>query len=733
MVLLSLVICMGVTTNAWAEPGNDTTAPLVEGAVFTTTTVDKPAEDGITNNIELNLSVIEEATGIKSIQVSIYSYVEGNSSPILIFADKNFEEGVYTGNITIDIPVSRSNAAGIYRLGSIEIVDNAGNTTRYFDHYNSAGYKKDAQDRDYLKCYGENDETNGCYIDANGATVQINSNGDDTAPIVTEATVINSSITRPGTIELKLDVIEESGIESVEVTYTGKKDGQDIMISFFPVEYDVVGNVVTVYMPVSETDTAGKYYVSDIRITDTQGNNRKYTFDYSTYTYYVEDEEMYIQDTGNENFKCYIKDGATVTVESSGDDTAPIINKITLDKHTVVKPGVLNMTLDLTEADEVKQVGVYLRKCNGTEQDWINYYAKYDEKKKSDRVVVNFPIATATEGGEYYIERIEINDYSGNKREYALFDYENGYSTEGDKAYIADNNDSNIKAYLEKNQTIMLEDEFEVDFEVALSNQNLLSLINDMPEGETGKIYIDGEGIAKAQIFEAIKGKDKTVIFYKDNYQWVFNGKDVTEPKDINLEVTFEMVNGGEYGVDGNLLKIVFPENGVLPGKTNVRIKSDYTYQLYEVTETMYLYYLNEDALEYQEGSDIAYLLDGTDHWCKFDITHNSVYMVSNEKIENDTTDTDDKEDGSDDNKEDITDNDKEDITGDEDMSDDETDDDSDDENVDGDTEEDSSDDDSNKDEVPDTGDNSSVGICVVLLVGSILSVVCFGRKRRHI
>ena len=726
-MLLSLAACICLTINVWAESGNDTTAPLVEGAVFTTNTVDKPTEDGATNNIELTLSVVEEGTGINNIRVSIYSYVDGNSSPIIISAEKVFPDSAYTGDITVEIPVSKSCAAGVYKLGLIEIVDNAGNTQSYFDHYDINGYMKDSQDREYLKCYEEDDETNACFIDANGSTVRINSTGDDTAPIVTQATVINSSVTRPGNIELKLDVIEESGIETVEVMYMGKKEKQDIMISINPLEFEEENNAVTVYMPVSEYDTAGQYYVADIRIIDTQGNKRQYIFDYSTYTYFVEDDAKYIQDSGDENFKCYIKDGATVTVESNGDDTAPIVSKITLDKHTIVKPGVLNMTLDLAQADEVKQVVVKLRKCTGTEQDWINYYANYEEKKKSDSVIVNFPIATATETGEYYIEEILISDYSGNERRYGLYSLEDGYPIDGNKAYIADFYDATVKAYLSENQYIVLEDEFDVNFEVALSNQKLLSLINSMPEGETGKVYIDGDGIAKAEVFEAIKGKDKTIIFYKDNYQWIFNGKDVTETKDIDFSVTFEMVDGEEYGVDGNLLKIIFPENGVLPGKANVRIKSDYTYQLYEVTEAMYLYYLNEDdgALEYQDGSDIEYLLDGTDHWCKFDITHNSVYMVSNEKIENNTEDKDEDTSGegdkSDENATDEDNSNEGTETG------DDTDDTSSDDNK---EDENTSD---NLDETPSTGDNSNAMICVVLLAGSILSMVCFSRKRRHI
>ncbi len=638
MLLLSMVLCLCTVGSVWAESGSDTTAPLVTKATFVTKSVDKPTSEGATNNVQLKLSVVEEATGISRVQVGVYGYKGGNTSPVLLFGEKVYEgedDSAYTGDIVIDIPVSKTDASAVYKVGFIEITDNAGNKREYFDHYATSGYRKDSANKEYLLCYGEKDATNACYIDTNAPTVTVKSNGDDTAPIVTGAKFLNTSVDRPGTIKLELDVIEESKLKSVDVSYMGKKGNQDILIGYSPTEFDVSENKVTSYVDVSEDNTAGDYYVESIRISDTEGNERYYIFDYATYTYFIDEEGSYIKDVGNENCKCYIKNGATVTVKSNGDDIAPIIKKVTLKTHTVKKPGILPMTLELKEADEVKKVAVKIRNCNGTEQDYIAYTKEFDEKVKLDSVTIKMPIATASELGKYYIEEILITDYSGNERRYFDANYESKYPVTGNKAYIPDLYDNTKKAYLAKNKFITLEDEFEVNFEVALSNKKLLNKIKNMPEGETGKIFIDGKGIAKAEIFKAIKGKNKTIVFYKNNYQWVFNGKDIKEAKDIKLKVTFEMVDGTEYNVSGNLLKIVFPANGVLPGKANVRIKSDYTYELYEVTEAMYLYYLNEnnDKLEYQNDSDVSYLLDGTDHWCKFDITHNSTYMVSNEKI----------------------------------------------------------------------------------------------------
>jgi hypothetical protein len=46
------------------------------------------------------------------------------------------------------------------------------------------------------------------------------------------------------------------------------------------------------------------------------------------------------------------------------------------------------------------------------------------------------------------------------------------------------------------------------------------------------------------------------------------------------------------------------------------------------------LYYLN-NAVVSLEHNDFDLVLDSTDHWCRFDITHNSTFLVSGTKLKN--------------------------------------------------------------------------------------------------
>ncbi len=634
LVIMLVCVCSCVATKGMvcAASGADTTAPAVTSATIRTASVNKG------KNIQLDLAVVENDTGIAKIQVGMYCYKGTNTSPLLIFADLDYtgENAVsqYTGTITMDVPVASSDAAGSYYIGYIEIVDNAGNKNVYFDHYNKDGYYVSG-DKYYLQCYGQKDATNACLI-TNGAYVTVVSNGDDTAPIVTDVAFSSTTVKKTESIKAQLTVIEESEIADISLIYEAYKNGQAIMIGRWPLKWSKEGSVITAEMDLEDKDTAGSYYLTQITIKDSEGNSRNYACDFHyNKAYLTDDTGAYLVDTANSNVKCYIKDKSTVTVVSDGDDIAPIIKSITLQKETIAKPGVLPIDLVFEEEDEIKEVTVVVRREGATEQEIYNFTKKFSVKEKKSSYTVKFPIATAMNTDKYYIERIEVLDYSGNSRLYTAYGLEYPYLVEGNTTYMVDQYDSLKKAAFTTHCMFSVEDEFDVDFEVALSNADLLTKINEMEAGKTGKIFIDGKGIATAAMFEAIKGQDKTLVFYNDNYQWVFNGLTVTNAKDVTLKVTFDMIDGEEYSISEKLLQINFASNGELPGPASVRIKSDYTFELFEMTEAMYLYYLNPqtDKLDYESQSNIEYILDGSDHWCQFNVTHNSTYMVSGKKI----------------------------------------------------------------------------------------------------
>jgi len=629
---ISLLFCivLGMVSYAGAS-GLDTTAPVVTKVTLKSTSVNKP------ETFQIDFDVIEEETGIKSIQVSLYSRKANDQYTVFINTIKDYtdEDSLYSGTITLDFETTGV-TPGTYYVGNILIIDNAGNKGTYFDHYNVNGYYAH-NGKSYLQLYGQQDATGACEI-VNGATLQVISTGDDIAPIVTEFDFATTSVAKKGTFDVKMTVIEDSAVSSIDMIFEGYIKGAQIPLNInLPIsDWTQVDNIITATITLQDINPSGVYYLSQIRIHDTEGNYRYYHSDFHVNKRYpMDDNGDYLFDENNTDYRCYVIEGKTITVESDGDEAAPVIKTITLQKTTVAKPGILPIALELASADEVKQIQVVLRRNGQNEQETYFYYKTFEEKTALSSVVANFPIATDMNSDEYYLERLVLTDFAGNIRTYCAYGTDYPYLVENNITYMWDQYDLSIKAPFTSNCMVNVADEFDVDFELALSNKNLLTRIQSMEEGKTARIFIDGKGIAKAEFFQAIQGKDKTLVFYNDNYQWVFNGQTVTTAKDVQLKITFSMVDGSAYGTDNQLLQLDFAANGELPGPANVRIKSDYTYEIFEMTESMYLYYLNPttNELDYEKDSHIEYLLDGSDHWCQFDITHNSTYMVSGKKI----------------------------------------------------------------------------------------------------
>lgn len=96
--------------------------------------------------------------------------------------------------------------------------------------------------------------------------------------------------------------------------------------------------------------------------------------------------------------------------------------------------------------------------------------------------------------------------------------------------------------------------------------------------------------------FDAIYGEDKTIAYtgttsggYK--YTWIFNGKDITEPKAFNPEIKYESANEEkiriEVGSASDYQIISFAETGTFPGtaKISLDVSGKYTegtYRLYK-------------------------------------------------------------------------------------------------------------------------------------------------------
>lgn len=363
---------------------------------------------------------------------------------------------------------------------------------------------------------------------------------------------------------------------------------------------------------------------------------------------------------------------ANPMIAQAGEDvTAPVVTAVRVVNPEVTKPGVVNFELDVVEEDTgIKYLWIIFASMddfngNGFTQS-ERYYLDIMEDNMCEftgKLNVSMPVSNIKQNGEWRIFELRITDNAGNTNDYSyvlenvkdengndIYD-ENGYPVNRFTDVCRTWGNNNGKFEFE-NPTFTVKSEFDIDMQVSLSNPNLVTRLQEMEEGKTAEILVDNnsKGIVKKEIFDVIKGKNKRIILIMDGIQWIFYGKDIKNTtKDIDILTQVSSVSGVEYGNDENIVKVDFASNGVLPGEAQIRLKSDYLYDKYGISGTMYLYYCgdenedgNQDGDENQDGnsdlqeeqSDIKLLFDGTDKWCYFTINHNSTYLISDKKLE---------------------------------------------------------------------------------------------------
>lgn len=274
--------------------------------------------------------------------------------------------------------------------------------------------------------------------------------------------------------------------------------------------------------------------------------------------------------------------------------------------------------------------------------------------------------------------------------------------------YYADTDDENIDKIYEaynldamsdiENTPITIEQPTFTKYQTydKMINSHSSTFISDMKtvqEGETIVVNYSHVRLIPEEIFSIIQGKDITLIFdivdsHNDKgVQWVINGKDITNPKAIDLSTEMRMTNdkvnnknqeivdivynelvtretannellnkikaqeGTEYYVNylsnfdiqkDNFYEklvleytkyerneLVFKNNGELPGVMTIRYNPEFTFRGYLTDMNLNCYYVNGDQYELIK-SDIPVSLD---QCYEFDITHNSTYLLTMQEL----------------------------------------------------------------------------------------------------
>ncbi|MBR1884334.1 MAG: hypothetical protein IJ809_05330 [Clostridia bacterium] len=176
-----------------------------------------------------------------------------------------------------------------------------------------------------------------------------------------------------------------------------------------------------------------------------------------------------------------------------------------------------------------------------------------------------------------------------------------------------------------------------LDLENDKITESVIAKIKESSENVTVTINADSAPVIKSEVFEAIKGKNKLLVINYGANQWIFNGKDIKELKDI--DVSMSMKESGASNVDSDLASMVskalvldYADNGNLPGKALIRIKATDNVQSYLNSDNIYVYYYNEEDKKFEKVA--FYLTVSTDGYYEFYINHNSNYIITTEEVD---------------------------------------------------------------------------------------------------
>lgn len=165
------------------------------------------------------------------------------------------------------------------------------------------------------------------------------------------------------------------------------------------------------------------------------------------------------------------------------------------------------------------------------------------------------------------------------------------------------------------------------------ANNEILHIIYVAPENIDITINAESDSLIGEAIFNTIKGTNKNIVINFEDNQIIFNGTDIETPKSIDASIRVSSVE--DYNnikkIINNGVVVSFADNGDLPGKANVRIKSSDLLNNILGNKKIYLYLYNEEDNNFTEiDSEVT----KSDDFYEFSINHNSDYLLVTEKID---------------------------------------------------------------------------------------------------
>ena len=599
----------------------DTTAPeLISVEV-------EPSSIKAGQDVKVKVKIKEAGTGLVKAFVQLNNSKDGD---VMAYEDFNFETPLYSSkNKYIEkvfvIHTKENSAKGDWYLGCLDLTDQKGNTARYWG----------SADNNNILLNGEIALTEKIHINVTA------NKGDTTRPKINSISIQTPTVEKPGNLKIKLNLSEKKEIFNAQISIS-KADKSYVQVLDNYKSTDGNGNYI-IEIPIDSKIHNGEWEVDDIYIYDEAGNEIHYTS--RTCMGYLENMEGFYKEKFD-LLKFNI-------VGTAGDETKPVIKsvKVLNEGALVSKPGILEVEVEVVEDGEgIDQIDIVYEIPVDVEDTVLFesvenslsgcYFAVKGKElyfEDTPTIILDKPLKT----GKHILE-VPVNSVRPNG-EYIV--------------YVANAKDGADNEYRDQSRAprsfFTLVDEYEYAFEMGIGNPGLRDAVKALKDGEVGRIMLgkeSSENILPKQVLNDIAGRDKTLVCYRDGYQWIFRGLDIepSKTKDLNLTTRTFTIDGENLSSGKKAVGISFENNGELPGKVEFRFKTAFVKNFFGNEEALKLYHVEnseggyETDIDYQETdyeqippkkANIQVVLEEKDAWCYVDLTHNSKYVLSDSKI----------------------------------------------------------------------------------------------------
>lgn len=466
---------------------------------------------------------------------------------------------------------------------------------------------------------------------------------DITPPELTGVELSSSEVEVPGVIEVILTgQDDESGLDYGWLTYKNSVTNKIIGIS---VKSDRIydenkGGYVEVpagqmigILKLDQYQYPGSYELINVSLYDKADNSQ----------IYFKDSEEFPPEYGYKEL--LISSSFTVINENFKDTTPPELTGVELSLNEVEVPGVIEVMVTGQDDKSGLKSGWLRYKNQETGKEivfWIGRDGIYDAEGAlidvpEGKLLGTLKIDQYQNPGLYELSNAELYDRADNRQIYYkdIEDYQLEYGHKElpiSSSFLVINDGENYELTTNTANPNLVTD-----------IENVAAPADDQPPVRIGINYETGSTVPK-EVFTAISGENKEIVFEGGGLQWVFNGKDIQNEnlKGIDLNVNINNLNNFYEG-NANEIKdqvknkptyvLSFPENGVLPGKAKIRLKVDYEFTKHLGSQDLTVYFFDNVKKELiLVKANVNVSADG---FIEFEIDHNSDFLIVNEKAGN--------------------------------------------------------------------------------------------------